>query len=128
MSKNFSEPLFLDLLLIKRRIRSGQRFSLYHLIFQKLSMQERSGHSVLTLSVMLEINHLAAAVGLLDPQKHSMIGIVSQQVWMILYNVLKLHESQVCFEIPLLSFSDRKRQNKNSIFSPLDKNTFLSIK
>ena len=128
MSKNFSEPLFLDLLLIKRRIRSGQRFSLDHLIFQKLSMQERSGHSVLTLSVMLEINHLAAAVGLLDPQKHSMIGIVSQQVWMILYNVLKLHESQVCFEIPLLSFPDRKSQNKNSISPSLDKNTFLSIK
>ena len=46
----------------------------------KHSMQERFGHSVLTLSVMLEINHLAAAVGLLDLRKHLMIGTVFQQV------------------------------------------------
>ena len=119
MSKNFSEPLFLDLLLIKRRIRSGQRFSLCHLTFQKLSMQERSGHSVLTLSVMLEINHLAAAVGLLDLQKHLMIGTVSQQVRAIFCHLLSVRGSHACyqirFEISFLCFSDRKRQNKNSI-------------
>ena len=80
MYKNFSEPLSLDLRLIKNRIRRGQHFSLNLLISLKHSMQERFGHSVLTLSVTFEINHLAAAVGLLDLQKHLMIGTVFQQV------------------------------------------------
>ena len=97
--KNFLEPLSLDLRLIKNRIRRGQHFSLNLLISLKHSMQERFGHSVLTLSVMFEINHLAAAVGLLDLRKHLMIGTVSQQVRVIFCHLLSVRESHACYQI-----------------------------